>query len=67
MVTAKDKQTYGHSETLWAAAKSEAKSILRRVARSEAVISYGELVKKIDSVRFEPHSHDPWSGFDRGR
>jgi hypothetical protein len=50
--------TFGHDSELWAGAKTEALWELAKVAKSSDLIEYGELAKKIQSIRFDPHGDD---------
>jgi hypothetical protein len=50
--------TFGHDRGLWELAKDEARRALVNVARSLKLIEYGELTKKIQSIRFDPHGDD---------
>jgi len=50
--------TFGHPRELWDAAKEEARRILAQTAKIPDVIEYGELTRKIRSIRFDPHGDD---------
>ena len=53
--------TFTYSRKDWDAAKAEAKSVLRRIARKETTISYSELADQIGAIHLEafgaPMSH----------
>ncbi len=46
---------FGFEETLWEAAKAEGKRILSRYAKLRQPVSYSDFVKKLQSIRLEPH------------
>jgi len=46
---------YGYDDTLWNAAKREAKEILAERARVRGMIPYSELVSRIQAISFGPH------------
>ena len=46
---------HGLPESVWSAAKEEARRAMIDAARCRGVISYSELVAKIPSCRLEPH------------
>ncbi len=50
--------TFGHDVKDWGKAKEEAQAVLMDTARAQSTISYGELARRISSVRFDPHGDD---------
>ena len=50
--------TFGHLEELWDAAKEQARQVLAKSARKADVIEYGELTRRIQSIRFDAHGDD---------
>lgn len=50
--------TFGHDREHWANAKEEARRVLSDIAVTSKLIEYGELTKRIQSIRFEPHGDD---------
>ena len=46
---------YGFKDTDWEEAKREAKEILADRARMRDVISYSDLVARINAINFDPH------------
>jgi hypothetical protein len=50
--------TFGHAAVNWETAKEEAREILAHTAEAESTITYGDLARRIRSVRFDPHGDD---------
>jgi hypothetical protein len=51
-------QTLGHPQSDWDAAKNEARDAMIVALRSaKGTITYGELVRKVNAIRFEPDAH----------
>ena len=50
--------TFGHDREHWANAKEEARRVLSDIAVTSKLIEYGELTKRIQSIRFEPRGDD---------
>jgi hypothetical protein len=57
MIT-KQVPTWGHRRELWDSAKTEAQTVLEKIAKEQGVISYSELARKIASINFQPDGHD---------
>jgi hypothetical protein len=51
-------QTFGHPQSDWDAAKGEARDAMIIALRStRGTITYGELVRQVNAIRFEPDAH----------
>jgi hypothetical protein len=51
-------QTFGHPSSDWDAAKREARDAMIAALRTaKGSITYGELVRKVNAIRFQPDAH----------
>src|SRR5437870_4770220 len=48
---------YGFADDAWERAKQQARDVLADVARSEATISYSDLIARIPAITIEPGSY----------
>ena len=46
---------FGLDADVWSNAKTQARNILIRTARSQRLIEYAELARLIDAIEFDPH------------
>ena len=51
-------QTFGHPQSDWDAAKREARdAIIAALRTARGTITYGELVRRVNAIHFEPDAH----------
>jgi len=49
--------THGYKTGNWEAAKTEAAQILKTIAESKGLTTYGELARQISAISFDPHGY----------